>query len=541
MPPTPDTFDYIVVGGGSAGSVIANRLSADGQRSVCLIEAGGNTDHMLVRAPMGAVAMMPAHLGIKINNWAFQTVPQPGLNGRRGYQPRGKGLGGSSIMNAMIYIRGNRRDYNNWADRGCDGWGYDDLLPLFRRAENFIGGADDIHGGDGPLHVTNLASPHAVTADFVKAGEATQLPRNDDFNGPDQYGIGPYHVTQFHDHRRGERCSAAAAYLNPVRSRPNLDIRTKTTALRIIMEDGRATGLAVQTRAGKSVISCRREIILSAGAFQSPQLLMLSGIGEGDHLRAMDIPVAIHSPDVGQNLQDHIDVTLSYGVNRTDVIGIGLAGTARLLRGIRQWRRDGTGPVSTNFAEAGAFFSVRDGGRDWPDTQLHFVVARVEDHARRLRWGYGVSCHACVLRPHSRGEVRLTSPHATDAPLIDPRFLEDERDLTQLKLAARKTHDIMTTAPMRDHITKSFTMPDNASDTELEQVIRNHADTVYHPVGTCRMGADAQSVVDPQLRVRGVDGLRVADASIMPRIVSGNTNAPAIMIGEKLSDLVLHG
>lgn len=533
-----DTFDYIIVGGGSAGCVLANRLSADPSKTVCLIEAGGRADQVFVNAPLGAVGFMPAHLGIKINNWAFQTVPQPGLNGRRGYQPRGKGLGGSSIMNAMIYTRGNPRDYDNWAALGCEGWSFEDVLPHFLNGESFFAGANSCHGADGPLHVTDLPSPHPITKDFIRSGEALQLPRNTDFNADSQFGVGAYHVTQFHDHRRGRRCSAAAAFVAPVQSRENLDIRLKSHVQRVVIEDGRATGVEVVGPNGSSVIGCRAEAILSAGTFQSPQILMLSGIGPAGHLSAHGIEVIADSPEMGSNLQDHIDIVLSYRVNTTEVIGVGFAGAARLLRGIRQWRKDGSGPVSTNFAEAGGFLSVNGATTDWPDTQLHFVVARVEDHARRLHLGYGVSCHACVLRPHSRGEVRLSSAKPEDAPLIDPAFLSDERDLDHLVKATRKTHAIMSAPPIKDRITKSLTVTGAESDGELAEIIRNRADTVYHPVGTCRMGADDRSVVDSQLRVRGVQGLRVADASIMPQIISGNTNAPAIMIGEKLASMI---
>ena len=536
----PESFDYIIVGGGSSGSVIANRLSADEKTTVCLVEAGGKADGILTRAPLAAVATMPAHLGIKIQNWAFETVPQPGLNGRRGYQPRGKGLGGSSILNAMIYIRGNRRDYDHWAAMGCTGWGYEDVLPYFLKSENFGGGADNNHNNTGELHVADLASPHQIGKDFIAAGQANQLPRNDDFNAGSQVGIGPYHVTQFHDKRRGERCSAAAAFLHPFRSRRNLTVLTDAMAEKVLFDGQRATGLQVNMPKGPKTLSAHKEIILSAGAFQTPQLLMVSGIGSATHLRHHGIEVVVDRPSVGQNLQDHIDMILSYGVKTRDVIGIGPSAAARLLKGIGQWRRNGHGPISTNFAEAGGFFTAGEGPQDWPDTQLHFVVARVEDHARRLHWGYGISCHACVLRPHSRGSVQLATNNIADAPMIDPQFLSDDRDLALLRKAVRRTHDIMMAPPLRKQITKGHTISGQESDSALDQIIRNKADTVYHPVGTCRMGSDDQSVVDPELRVRGVKGLRVADASIMPRIISGNTNAPCIMIGEKLADMVIN-
>ncbi|MEJ6404270.1 GMC family oxidoreductase [Yoonia sp. 2307UL14-13] len=537
----PDSFDYIIVGGGSSGSVLANRLSADGKSTVCLVEAGGKANGILTRAPIGAFATMPAHLGIKIQNWAFNTVPQPGLNGRRGYQPRGKGLGGSSILNAMIYIRGNRHDYENWADMGCTGWGYDDVLPYFKRSENFADGASDHHNDDGELHVTDLASPHAITDDFIQAALSTQLPHNTDFNGPSQTGVGPFQVTQFHGKRRGERCSSAAAFVHPITSRKNLTIVTNAMAQKILFDGTRATGLQMDTPKGPQTLTAAKEIILSAGAFQSPQLLMLSGIGNPTHLKHHGIDVIADRPAVGENMQDHVDLTLNYGVKTRDVIGIGPAATWRLIKGMVEWRRSGHGPIGTNFAEAGAFFTTGDAPQDWPDTQLHFVVARVENHARNLKWGYGVSCHACALRPHSRGSVKLATGNADDAPMIDPQFLTDDRDLDLLRKATRRAHDIMMAPPMRDQITQSHTISGDESDAALDQIIRNKADTIYHPVGTCRMGGDDTSVVDPQLRVRGVEGLRVADASIMPQIISGNTNAPCIMIGEKAADMIQAG
>lgn len=535
-----DSFDYVIVGAGSAGCALAHRLSEDPNTTVCLIEAGGQANGLLTRVPLAAVATMPAHLGIKLQNWAFETVPQPGLNGRKGYQPRGKGLGGSSILNAMIYMRGHPKDYDGWRDAGCDGWGYADVLPYFQKAEDFAGGASAHHGAGGPLQVTGLADPHAITQDFVASGQMLQLPHNADFNAGDPYGVGHFHVTQFHDHRRGERCSAAAAYLDPIRSRQNLKILTKAQVCKVLIADQRATGVEIAKGRDREAILARREVILCAGAFQSPQLLMLSGIGPGADLARHGLPVVADLPAVGQNLQDHLDAILSYSVNTTEVIGIGASGAWRLLKGALQWARDGRGPMSTNFAEAGAFFSTGPDGAEWPDTQLHFVVARVEDHARKISWGYAVSCHACVLRPKSRGSVSLTSSDPTAAPSIDPNFLAEEDDLRALMLGTRKAHQIMTQAPMKDRITKSLTITGQESDAELETILRNSADTIYHPVGTCRMGGDAGSVLDPQLRVRGVAGLRVADASVMPTIVSGNTNAPAIMIGEKAADMIRH-
>lgn len=526
-------YDYIIVGGGSAGCVMASRLSEDPDASVCLIEAGGKGRDLLIRAPSLVAAMISGRP--KINNWAFQTVPQPGFNGRRGYQPRGKALGGSSAINAMLYVRGHRQDYDDWADQGCDGWDWDSVLPYFRKAEGNVRGADDLHGADGPLQVAELSAPRAISHAFVEAAGTLQIRENTDFSGPELEGAGLFQVTQFHDGpAKGERCSAAAAYLHrDVRHRPNLTILTRAQARRVTLEEGRATGVEIRQNGQLRMLTARREVILSAGAFGSPQLLMLSGIGPRDELAAHRIEVQHESAGVGQNLQDHLDYVISYYSKRKDVVGLNPSGLRDLARAGMQWRKDGSGEFTSPFAEAGAF-TKSDPGQDRPDLQMHFVAGIVDDHMRKLHLKHGYSCHVCALRPYGRGSVGLNSAKPGDAPRIDPQYLQDPRDIQLMMKGARQMEAVLNAQPL-DPWRGARLYPHDGSDSALEADIRARADTIYHPVGTCKMGADDMAVVDPQGRVHGVSGLRVVDASVMPTIVSGNTNAPTIMIAEKIA------
>ncbi|MEE2816795.1 MAG: choline dehydrogenase [Pseudomonadota bacterium] len=528
--------DYVIVGGGSAGATLASRLSEDPNTTVCLLEAGGRGDSILVRAPAAVVAMLPGRP--KINNWAYETVPQPGLNGRRGYQPRGKGLGGSSAINAMLYIRGHAGDYDEWASLGCEGWDWQSVLPYFRKAENNERGANDVHGASGPLQVSNQKSPRPITDAFVAAGQSLQIRQVDDFNSGDNEGIGLYQVTQFHDEaRNGERCSAAAAYLHPVMDRPNLTVLTGAHASRILFEGKRAVGVQYLQHQQSHEVKAAREVILCGGAFNSPQLLQLSGVGREEDIRPHGIEMRHHLPGVGQNLQDHLDFTLAYKSRDRDNFGISLPGSVSLLGHILNWRKTGTGMIATPFAEGAAFFKTDPAG-DRADVQLHFVISIVDDHARKLHLGHGFSCHVCVLRPKSRGSVTLESSDPMAAPRIDPGFLSDPEDLDVLMKGVRKTRQIMAAEPLARYIHKELFIEGEPDDAALEQHIRNRADTIYHPVGTCKMGMDDMAVVDPQLRVHGLDGLRVVDASVMPRLVGGNTNAPTIMIAEKAADMI---
>lgn len=468
-------------------------------------------------------------------NWRFETIPQTGLNNRTGFQPRGRGLGGSSAINAMVYIRGCSWDYDNWTALGCEGWGYDDVLPVFKRAEANVRGGDDFHGHDGPLSVSDQLWANDGSKDFVEAAAELQLPRNDDFNGARFEGFGLYQVTQ----KKGERWTSARAYVEPQVAAGRLHVETGALVEKILVEDGRATGVVIRQGwfSGEKTIRARGAVILSGGAFGTPQTLMLSGIGPADHLRDHGVDVVLDKPAVGSDLQDHIDYVGGFETGGDLFSGANLATTIRTGRNILQWRKDRTGGLTTPYAEAGGFATVMPGAPA-PDVQFHFVPAILEDHGRTKVSEAGYSIHVCVLRPESRGTVRLASPNSRAAPLIDPNFLDDDRDMAVMKAGVRLLHRIAAAPALAKHggSDRHDTPLDN--DAALEHMIRERSDTVYHPVGSARMGADADAVCDPRLRVRGVERLYIADASVMPRLVSGNTNAPSMMIGERCSDFV---
>jgi choline dehydrogenase-like flavoprotein len=523
------SYHYIIVGAGSAGCVLANRLSANPATRVCLIEAGPPDRNPMIHMPFGLAAL--AHM--RWLNWGYETAPEPGLMNRRLFWPRGRVLGGSSSINAMIYMRGHPQDYRDWARAAGQDWDWPRVRQIFKELEANQTLTDDHHGQVGPLAVSNLIKPNPLSHAFVQAGTECQHPANPDFNGSSQDGVGLFQATQKH----GQRFSAARAFLDPIRDRPNLTLITSAQVHRVLFEGRHATG--VQLRDQVLTLAKGGEIILSGGAINSPQLLMLSGIGPGAHLQAMGIPVVQHAPEVGGNLADHLDISVQAAVNDRSSIGIAPSFLPRAIRASLDYLRRGRGEFTSNVAEAGGF-ARSDPSRDRPNLQFHFIPAYLHDHGRRLSWGYGLTLHVCDLLPKSRGRISLSSPDPMAAPRIEANYLSHPDDLPVL-LNGLKIARAITRAPsLARHIAReTLPGPEIATDAQLEAFIRARAETIYHPVGTCRMGSDAASVTDPQGRVRGVEGLRVVDAALMPQIIAGNTNAPTMMIAENIAQMML--
>jgi choline dehydrogenase len=517
-------YDYIIVGAGSAGCVLANRLSADPSVKILLLEAGGPDSQKEIHIPAAFSKLFKTAC-----DWTYFTEPEPHLENRSLYWPRGKVLGGSSSINAMIYIRGHRWDYDHWRALGNRGWDYDSVLPYFKKSEAQENGPSAFHGADGPLHVTNLRSPNPLSEAFIQAAEQSGFQRNSDFNGAQQEGFGQYQVTQ----RDGKRCSAAAAFLHPVMRRPNLTVKTNVQVFDIIFEKRRAIAVSFQQGEHSAQEHADREIILCAGAVASPHLLMLAGVGPADHLRALGVPVQIDLPGVGENLQDHPAVPVVYQSTQPITLT-----NAESLSNVARYMCFKNGMLTSNVAEAGGFVSASSTTAA-PDTQFHFGPGYYVDHGFQKIKGHAFTLGPTAIRPFSRGRLRLRSSNPLDAPAIHANYLSDPRDMDVMLNGVKLARRIAAADALNQF--RGIEMlpgPDARDDDALRQHIARYAATLYHPVGTCKMGNDPASVVDSELRVHGIEGLRVVDASVMPAVIGGNTNAPTIMIAEKAADLI---
>ena len=528
-----DRYDYIIIGAGSAGCVLAGRLTEDANVKVLLLEAGGKDTSILVKMPAGVGNLIKDKGDY---NWGFWTEEEPHLNNRKLWWPRGKGWGGSSSINGMVYIRGHARDYDQWRQMGLAGWGYADVLPYFKRSESLEGGGDEWHGGDGPLHVSKASSTNPIYSAAIEAGRQAGHPVTKDFNGFQQEGWGPYQMTI----RDGQRWSAAKAYLYPALNRPNLTCLTGARTTRIVVENGKAVGVEYAVKGGERTVAyADAEVLLSAGAVQSPHILQLSGIGAPDELAKQGIKVVHESKGVGANLQDHLDVTLSWLTQGVETAYSYNKGLKRLATGLN-YLLFNKGPGRQNFLESGAFLRSRP-DLDRPDLQIHTVLAIMQDHGKVVVEKDGFTFHVCQLRPESRGHVGLRSADPFDDPTIFANYLAAEEDRRAMREGVKIAREAAHQAALDPYRGEEFAPgKDVKTDADIDAWIKRTGETIYHPVGTCRMGAagDPLAVVDGELKVQGISGLRVIDASVMPTLVGGNTNAPTIMVAEKASDMI---
>ena len=526
------TFDYVIVGAGSAGCALAHRLAADGKHKVALLEAGGKDTYPWIHIPVGYFKTM----GNPNTDWGYETEPDPGLNGRSLKWPRGKVLGGSSSINGLLYVRGQAQDYDHWRQLGNTGWGWDDVLPLFKRSENYEHGDPSVRGREGPLTVSDSAVRREVVDRWVDAAVAAGYPANPDYNGEDQEGVGHFQLTL----RNGRRCSSAVAYLKPAKSWPNLTVLTKCAARKLVFDGKRVTGIEVEHQGQTETIHARREVVLSSGALASPQLLMVSGIGPADELKQHGIDVLVDLPGVGQNLQDHLQARPIYKTTlstiNTEINNLFKQGLIAVHYAVTR-----SGPMTMAASLGTAFLKTRP-DLETPDIQFHIQPFSASTKINKPHDFNAFTASVLQMRPESAGHIELKSADMRDYPAIHPNYLATKLDQDTIVAGIRIARDIARHEPLASVITEEYTPGLEIADDDDSAILnwaRDTATTIYHPTGTCKMGHDPMAVVDDRLRVRGVEGLRVADASIMPQIVSGNTNAPAIMIGEKCSDLVL--